>query len=345
MHSFDISLDVTDAAGYGQPATVAATVHLPDPASLPDKAVVCFGLPGGGYNRSYFAMDLPDGEPGGQAAWHTRRGWIVVAIDHLQVGDSSTYDPDLLTLEHIVAGDHAVVDHVLAELKAGTLADGFPAITDPFRLGVGQSMGGNFTIVQQAHHRSFDAIAVLGYSAIHTIVPSAPGTPNVAMPWMTRAGYPFNAKILNPEVLAAASVQIGDSTEAAEAVEHGEHVWTWAFHHEDELRELVEADMAGMAGGPLPSWRSATTPGCAILMVAPGAVATEAASITVPVFLANGERDVVPDPWIEPRAYISSPDITTAVFPSMAHMHNFAPTRELLWQRLHDWATARAGHA
>ena len=342
MNSLDLRIDVTEAVGHGQPAEIVVTVHLPDPAALPDRPVVCFGLPGGGYNRSYFSMDLPGTEPGGQAAWHTDRGWVVVAIDHLQVGDSSTYEPDLLTFEHIVAGDHAAVDHVLGALRSGALAEGFPPITSPFRLGVGQSMGGCFTIVQQAHHRSFDAIAVLGYSAIHTIVPSAPGTPNLAMPWMTRAGYPLASKVLNPEVLEAAAHEVTDADQLAEAVDAGGHIWTWAFHHEAESRELVEADMAAMSGGPMPSWRSATIPACAILQVAPGAVATEAASITVPVFIGNGERDVVPDPWIEPRAYLSSSDITTAVFPQMAHMHNFAPTRERLWRRLHDWAASRA---
>lgn len=342
MNSIDIRIDVTEAAGYGQPAEVVATVHLPDPSTIPDRPVVCFGLPGGGYNRSYFAMDLPDAAPGGEAAWHTDRGWIFVAVDHLQVGDSSTYDPDLLTFEHIVAADHAAVEHVLDALRSEELVSGFPAVLDPFKLGVGQSMGGCFTIVQQAHHRSFDAIAVLGYSAIHTIVPSAPGTPNMAMPWMTRAGYPFASKMLNAEVFEKAAMHVADADQLAEAVEAGEHMWTWAFHHEAEPRDLVTADMAAMSGGPLPSWRSAAVPACAILQVAPGVVATEAASITVPVFIGNGERDVVPDPWIESRAYTQSSDITTAVFPQMAHMHNFAPTRQQLWKRLHDWATAHA---
>ncbi len=340
MNSFDIRIDVTDAVGYGQQAEIAATVYLPDPSMLGPRPVVCFEFPGGGYNRSYYAMDLPGWAPGGEAAWHVERGWIVVAVDHLQVGDSTVFAPDLLTFEHVVAGNHAAVEHVLASLAAATLADGFPAIERPVRIGVGQSMGGCFTLVQQAHHRSFDAIAILGYSAIHTVVPSAPGTPNVAMPWMTRAGYPLASKLLNPEVLAAAAHQAGDAEQLAEAVEAGEHIWTWAFHHDSEPRDLVEADMAGMSGGPLPSWRSATMLGCAILQVAPGVVATEAASITSPVFIANGERDVVPNPWIESRAYISSSDITTVVIPQMAHMHNFAPTREQLWSRMHDWATS-----
>jgi alpha-beta hydrolase superfamily lysophospholipase len=343
MKSIDITIDVTEAAGYGETASIAATVHLPEPAAIGERPVVCFALPGGGYSRRYFAMDLPDGDSGGQAAWHTDRGWIVVAIDHLGFGESSCYEPDLLTFEHVADANHAAVCEVIARLAAGTIDPDFAAVSDPFKVGIGQSMGGCFLIVQQAHHGTFDAIGVLGYSAIHTIVPSRPGTPNVAMPWMTRVGYPHAPRILNAAVLAEAiAPQINNPDELAEAIADGEHIWTYAFHHDDEPRQLVREDMVAMEGGPVPVWRSATTAACGILMVAPGAVATEAASITVPVLIAAGEVDVVPNPWNESRAYISSSDITTAVFPQMAHMHNFAPTRTHLWSRLHHWADSRA---
>jgi pimeloyl-ACP methyl ester carboxylesterase len=77
-------------------------------------------------------------------------------------------------------------------------------------------------------------------------------------------------------------------------------------------------------------------------MVAPGTVAPEAAAIRVPVLVVAGERDVVPDPWIEPNAYRSATDITVFVCPRMAHMHNFASTREILWSRLHSWGATVA---
>jgi hypothetical protein len=77
-------------------------------------------------------------------------------------------------------------------------------------------------------------------------------------------------------------------------------------------------------------------------MLAPGAVATEAAAITVPVLVAVGERDVVPNPWMEPFAFKSSTDISVFVVPRMAHMHNFAHTRHLLWDKIHSWGTGVA---
>ncbi|MDO8361524.1 MAG: hypothetical protein Q7V88_01385 [Actinomycetota bacterium] len=341
--TIELRIDVTDAVGLG-PAEVAATVHLPAAADLPARPVVAFGFPGGGYCRRYFAMDLPDWPAGGEAAWHCQRGWVFVAIDHLQFGDSTVFEPDVLTFEHISLGNKAAVQHVLARLADGSLTDALPAIAEPFTVGIGQSMGGCFTIVAQGQHQLFDAVAILGYSAIHTVVPSRPGTPNMPMPWITRASYPAAPTIVNPQVLAGGPA-ITDPDSLAEAVTEQEHVWTWAFHHDDEARDLVALDMNAMSGGPVPSWRSATSAACGIVMVAPGAVATEAAAITVPVFVGVGEQDVVPDPAMEPKAYKSSPDITVFRCERMAHMHNFAPTRVSLWHRVHAWAQGLADSA
>ena len=336
MAGIDVTVDVADATGLDH-AEIAATVFLPQSSTLGERPVVCFGFPGGGYNRSYFSMDLPGWENGGEAAWHTARGWIFVAIDHLQVGESTTYEPDLLTFEQITLANKSAVELVLAQLADGSVAGGFPAVANPFTVGIGQSMGGCFTVLLQGQHDLFDCVGILGYSAIQTVVPSAPGVPNVAMPYMSRIGYPNSPMILNMATLAAAASSISGSDDVAAAVQDEQHVWTWAFHHDDEPQDIVSEDMAAMTGGPVPSWRSATTPACAILMVAPGAVATEAASITSPVFIAVGERDVVPDPCMEPKAYKSSSDITVYVCPRMAHMHNFAPTRVQFWNRLHGW--------
>jgi len=124
---------------------------------------------------------------------------------------------------------------------------------------------------------------------------------------------------------------------------HG-NALAWCFHYDDEPAEIVALDMDSLVGliSPPPEWRSVSVPSCWLNPVAPGAVATEAASITVPVLIAMGERDVVPDPWMEPRAYKSSTDISLFVCPRMSHMHNFAHTRQKFWQRIHSWGTAVA---
>jgi pimeloyl-ACP methyl ester carboxylesterase len=147
-------------------------------------------------------------------------------------------------------------------------------------------------------------------------------------------------KILNQPALAAAQgPKLGAKEDMEAAASQGEHPFTWSFHYDDEPADIVARDMAAAAGldQPLPPWRSATTPSCGLYMVAPGAVATEAASITVPVLVAVGERDVVPDPWMEPKAFKSSTDVSVFVCPRMGHMHNFAHTRWKFWQRIQSW--------
>jgi pimeloyl-ACP methyl ester carboxylesterase len=75
-------------------------------------------------------------------------------------------------------------------------------------------------------------------------------------------------------------------------------------------------------------------------MLSPGIVAREAALVDVPVFAGLGERDVTFWPNLEPTDYRSARDITLAVIPRMTHSHNTANTREELWSRVADWATA-----
>ena len=68
MPSVDLRIDVTEAAGLGEPAHIALTVTAPE--EIPDEPVVCFAKPGAGYGRGYFTEDLPGPSAGAQASWH-----------------------------------------------------------------------------------------------------------------------------------------------------------------------------------------------------------------------------------------------------------------------------------
>jgi pimeloyl-ACP methyl ester carboxylesterase len=122
---------------------------------------------------------------------------------------------------------------------------------------------------------------------------------------------------------------------------------TPGFHYDDEPADLVAADMIEFPTrrGQMPEWGTPTIPPCAMSMLSPGAVAPEAASITAPVFVGAGERDVCPDPWSEPQAYKAATDVTVYICPRMSHMHNFASTREMFWARLYGWAETLRGRA
>ena len=184
MRSLDLQVDVTEAAGLGEAAHVALTVTVPD--EIPPDPVVCFGKPGGGYGRRYYTEDLPGPARGAQATWHAARGWVFVSLDHLGVGDSSQHDPERLSYTPVVAASQAAEADVLQKLAAGTLMKGVAKVENPLTIGLGQSMGGCLTVVQQGRYHGYDGIGVLGYSALHTHPPTAPGTPPIVMPWVPR---------------------------------------------------------------------------------------------------------------------------------------------------------------
>ncbi len=320
-----LQVDVTEAAGLGEPAHVALTVTVPD--ELKVHPVVCFAKPGGGYARGYYTEDLPGPGTGAQAAWHAERGWIFVSLDHLGVGDSSQHDSERLTYTPVVAASQAAESEVRQKLAAGTLIDGFPKVERPVTIGIGQSMGGALLVVQQGRYHCYDGIGVLGYSAVHTHPPSAPGTPPLALPWMPRDTMPSDGVVTNGRALA-------------ERDPGGPAAMAWGFHYDDVDPETVARDVEDFPTrkGDVPPWGSATVPmTVALWCVTPGGVQPEAAAIRCPVLVALGERDVLVDPRGEPRAYLSSPSVDLFICPRMAHMHNFAGTRELMWRRIEAW--------
>jgi pimeloyl-ACP methyl ester carboxylesterase len=116
----------------------------------------------------------------------------------------------------------------------------------------------------------------------------------------------------------------------------------WGFHYDDIDPAIVHEDLDEFPTrrATVPPWASATLPqSVASWCMAPGTIAPEAASVTVPVLVAMGERDVIADPKGEPRGYQSAASVDLYVCPRMGHMHNFAGTRELFWRRIETWAS------
>lgn len=342
MTSIDLRLDVADAVGLDG-ALIAATVTLPSPSDLPaDKApIVCFGKPGGGYSRGYYTVELPGPGRGAQADWHAARGWVFVSVDHLGVGDSSTHhEPQHYDYTHLAGAAASAEAQILERLAAGTLAEGVPPIAEVVKLGIGQSMGGCMTIVQQGRYESYDGIGVLGYSAVHTTPPVLPGTNPIVPPWVPRDVFPVtwgdNAAlppegIVNKHLLARAALSSGDAGTGA--------AMRWGFHYDDVPDDVDDLTDFPLRNGKPPPWASSTLPiTVATWCIVPGAVAPEAAAVGVPVLTAFGQRDVAADPRGEVRAYQSANSVDFFLCPRMAHMHNFASTRELLWQRIETWA-------
>jgi pimeloyl-ACP methyl ester carboxylesterase len=315
MRSADVTIDVSGTCGADAPFTVAATVHLPDGAAVPE--VVAIAMPGGGYNRGYYDLQIPGHSGYSQARYHTDRGWALVACDPIGTGDSSVPAAPH-TIAQVAAVQAAAVRWLRDRLAAGTLADGLPPAPDTIVLGLGQSMGGCFTIAAQGGHAPYDAVGILGFSARHTELPLPEGT-FAQVPTSPDGGAPSQE-----DVTAALMAS-----------------FRWVFHFDDVPADIAALDMASVPmrdGDDVPTWgrRAASLP-CGVDMLKPGVVAGQAAVIAVPVLIAQGERDVVPHPRDEPAAYSSSDHVTMVRIPAMAHMHNFASTRERMWHAIHAW--------
>jgi alpha-beta hydrolase superfamily lysophospholipase len=357
VETVELKVDVTQAAGLGEPATVAVTIHLAPADCLGDPPIVCFAKPGGGYSRRYYTIDLPGpahGARGAQAEWHAKRGWIFVAVDHLGVGDSSLHEGSRLTYAVVAAANHAAEAEILRQLAEGELVPGYPKLREPVAIGIGQSMGGSMTVVQQGRYHCYDGIGVLGYGVLHTRPPSRPGDPPISQSWIVRDRLPGEPPlVLNAAALSAAPLLTRPPGEAI----------GWGLHYDDIPTEVVAADLArfnlhfgnvdpsGLGSGSTNDdrravgisesapWGSLTVPlGVLQNCVTPGSVASEAAAVTSPVLLAMGERDCVADPKGELRVYVSATSIDLFICPRMAHMHNFAGTRELFWRKIESWA-------
>lgn len=357
MLAIDLKVDVTSEVDIGEAAHVVVTVTLPDPANIPTLPIVCFAKPGGGYSRGYYTIDLPGPTRGAQADWHAARGWIFVSVDHLGVGESSIHEAAKLDYTVTAAGNMAAETEVLRRLAEGTLAEGFPAIAEPVKIGIGQSMGGCMTIIQQGRYHCYDGIAVLGYSAIHTHPPVRPGTEPIIAPWLPRDTLLRNTPpvVVNMGAVQAYMTRISGGSLTGSPSGSDEHPMLWGFHYADDYdADMNEAalidlarffnihDPAKQVGVICQPWGSLTTPGAvAQSCLTPGTVAPEAAAITVPVLVGMGERDTTADVAGEPRAYRSSNSVDIFVCPRMSHMHNFAVTRVLFWERIErfaDWA-------
>lgn len=321
MQRIERRIDVSEAAGLGEPVEMAVSIFLPDPAALPKRPVAIFAVPGGGYSRAYYYLSFPGHAGYGEAAWHAARGTIYVAIDHVGVGESSIPALSSISFQTLAATHDSCVRQIAALIEHGELDPDFPACPGLFRMGMGQSMGGGVTILSQGRFATFDAIAPCGVSAIHT-----------ALPQRNAAEFELGKRRFG-------GIHVGDDVQSHLTTSHEGVDYVYPFHWEDVPADILEADMAG--GYPIrrtaPEFGSLTIPHCAVQMMTPGCFTEDAARITVPVLIGLGERDTCPDPRAEPSAYAGSADISVYIVPRMAHMHNFASTRELLWTRLHRW--------
>jgi alpha-beta hydrolase superfamily lysophospholipase len=262
----------------GDGLETAATVFLPEP--VPEQPVVVVAFPGGGARRGMYDVVVEGHDHYSEAEYFAQHGIVFVACDHIGAGDSTPLPEVPTTWSFASAANQRTTTAVLELMRTGEIADDVAAFTPALCVGMGHSMGGMLLIHQQGEHRTFDAVAIIGASAIQTTVPTAPeGTRN----------------------------PLGDIPS-----------------------DLLPA-VAGLGTTVILS---------PVEMLSKGPVADQAAAIDVPVLVAVGESDVVPDLRAEASAYPACPHITLTVVPRMTHTYFVAETRRMMWDRKRAWMMA-----
>lgn len=309
MRTLPVSVQLPDEA----PLHIAAQVWAPAQLAAPPVVLVC--LPGGGMNRRYYDLQADD-DSFSFARQMTARGFVVVVLEHLGVGDSSRpADSYALTADRITQANSEATAAVLAQLRDGSLLPQLGPLPSLRSIGVGHSMGAMFTITQQAARQQHAAIVVLGFS--------------------TR-GLP---EYVSPKVIELAREP---ALIRAQVVDRARKMFV-ADYPEIKPSPAANSIFGGSKADPrgveaIKAARVPLLPVPAFFSMVPNNVGPEAAQVTVPVFIGVGDKDMVGPPHAVPAAFTASQDVTLYVQPGAGHSHFLFASRSQLFQRLADWS-------
>jgi pimeloyl-ACP methyl ester carboxylesterase len=301
-------------AGSRAPAgvrTLTADLHVP--ASPQAGAPLLFCVPGGGMTRKYLDLDVP-GERGSysMARWLAERhGCIVCVVDPPGVGDSDRpVDGYSLTPEAVSAMHAAALRHVLEIL----VQDGDPAPSCV--VAVGHSAGAHLVVRQQAQHRSFDALCLLGFT----------GSGLASVLTADELRYDKDPDLLRTNLRRLVDARFGEPLPQGQPREDG-------FLVVGATNPLARHELA-RSFGPLLALVGLTS-------MIPGSLANELADIDVPVFIGNGEHDITGPIADLAQQLPSCPDLTLYTLAGAGHNHVVADNRHALWDRVGGWAIAQ----
>lgn len=311
MSPIKISFDVTHVLPIrltgNQPVSIVARVYLPNQLSkLRAIPAVITCLAGGSYDWRYFDVQIPGHDNYSQARYMAEQGNIVVIADHIGIGDSSRVANPWEANRHWVAtANHEAMRQLYEQLESGEFCPELAPLAQFHKVGLGHSMGSMQTITQQALLRTYDAIAILGYTAqgVHLsfggqLISADPGpiSPDEPDYWQL------------------------DRSQTRES-----------FHWDDVPEEVMQADDEMLVDVPTVLSKQAITGGI---------VTGDAKKITVPVYICLGQRDVSPAPYMEPYFYNQAPEVTLHILPKSGHCQSFASTRTQMWDRIDGWISS-----
>jgi pimeloyl-ACP methyl ester carboxylesterase len=301
-------------------AHLAVDVFIPKNILLHEPAIVFFCIPGGGLNRGYFDLQVEGDASFSFAARMASRGMITVAIDPLGVGGSSRPEAGFDVVPDVATAALAPVQRqISAELRAGTLVPSLlPALPKLLSIGVGHSLGGMQTVMQQAQFRSYDALILFGFGPV--------GMPEVLSEEAKAMAH--DAQTIRKNIVRLAK----------------------AFHAEPypevkpngRGREIFGGGADPRAMNALRAVRDRLPATLSMFVIIPGSCAPEAAQIDVPLLLVVGDRDMCGPPHQLPASFPTSADITLLCLPDTGHSHFVFSSTSRLFPRLALWVESIA---
>jgi pimeloyl-ACP methyl ester carboxylesterase len=307
-----------DVARWAPEGCNRVEVDLYVPEEMAENPALWCCMPGGGVTRSYFDLDVPE-EVGqySMARFVADRGSLVLLIDPPGVGGSDVpTDPYLLTPQRVADVLQAVVGEVRRQLASGCI-DGVGTINCPTTLGLGHSAGALLIVCQQARYRTYDALALLGFS--DTGLPEVLNEEETAL-----IGQPINVTDALPALVSA---RFGDALPATPSVNLDSQL---ADARPDEVKaaaDRVGARLLALVG---------------LMAIIPGSMKPELDQIDVPVFAAVGEHDIAGDIGLLVGQLPACHDLTLMTLPAVGHNHNLSESRISLWNRLLRWVASIA---
>lgn len=307
---FTLTIDVSGSAPVGC-RTVEAELHVPAPGR--DRPVLWCCVAGGGVNRSYFALDVASGAGEyNMARYLADRGALVLLIDPPGVGGSDTprdgYELTPSRLSDVLAD---VVTQVQDGLRTGRW-EGVPCVEPRRTVGLGHSAGALLIVSQQAGHRSYDALALLGFSDTGLVeVLNAEELAFVDRPDEVLAALAgLVAERFGGPLPPATYTDLDDPTSSRPS---------------DPLQSAVS-----QMGAPLLAM-------VGMMAIIPGTMRRELDQIDVPTFGAMGDRDISGTLDGLARQLPACRDLTLVTLAATGHNHNQAESRFELWGRLERW--------
>jgi pimeloyl-ACP methyl ester carboxylesterase len=310
VRKLTVTVDVTGKAPKGCHRVVA---DLFVPTDLDAGARLWCCVPGGGMNRSYFDLEVPPAAGDySMARFAAERGQVVLTIDPPGIGGSDAPDDGYQLTPRCLAD---TLDHVVAEVRnrlATGALDGAPPISCGLTVGVGHSAGALLVACQQGRGRTYDAVALLGFSNR--------GLPSVLSP--EEAAFTDRPEALAAGLADLVRARFGEPLPLLANPSTGIDTGRAQPAPVQAAVDRASDRLLGLVG---------------MTALVPGSIQPELARIDAPTLVAVGDRDIAGATGALPGQLPACDDLTLLTLAGTGHNHNWAESRLALWDRLVRW--------